>query len=386
MSTPNDGYDAVVIGSGSVGTPIALSLAEAGMSVGVFDPGPSPGRGDNRAAIGGIRATHSEPAKAALCLESIDVFARWREDRGDDIEWRRGGYLFVAYRDEDAEALRGVVTTQRDAGLDIDWVGPDRVAVLAPGIHDDGLLGGTFSPGDGSASPLRAVHSFRVWAERAGARFHFGEPVTAIHLRGGRVAGVSTPAGDYPTSLVVNAAGADAPAVARMVGVELAVTPEGHEAGVTEAVEQFLDPMVVDLRPGPRSKNVYLYQSATGQVLFSIAPQPPEPGVDRRVRSEFLPEASTRLVGLLPRLGHLKIRRTWRGLYPMTPDGSPLVGWCGPDGYLVAAGMCGQGFMLGPGVGRCLARLVTGAATPQDDMVLAELRPDRTFDGTSVLA
>ena len=69
MSTANDGYDAVVIGSGSVGTPIALSLAEAGLSVGVFDPGPSPGRGDNRAAIGGIRATHSEPAKAALCLE-----------------------------------------------------------------------------------------------------------------------------------------------------------------------------------------------------------------------------------------------------------------------------------------------------------------------------
>ncbi|HSJ70832.1 MAG TPA: FAD-binding oxidoreductase [Acidimicrobiia bacterium] len=386
MSTPSvSGYDAVVIGSGSVGTPIALSLAEAGLSVGVFDPCPSPGRGDNRAAIGGIRATHSEPAKATLCRESIEVFARWREDRGDDIEWRRGGYLFVAYRGEDAEALRTVVAIQRDAGLDIDWVGPDRVAELAPGIHDVDLLGGTFSPGDGSASPLRAVHSFRVWAERAGARFHFGEPVTAIDVRGNRVVGVTTPEGVYPAPMVVNAAGADAPAVARMVGVELAVTPEGHEAGVTEPVERFLDPMVVDLRPGARSKNVYLYQSATGQVLFSIAPRPAEPGADRRVRSEFLPEASARLVGLMPRLGHLKIRRTWRGLYPMTPDGSPLVGWCGPEGHLVAAGMCGQGFMLGPGIGRCLARLVTGAATPHDDAVLEELRPERAFGGAELL-
>jgi sarcosine oxidase, subunit alpha len=147
------GYDAVVIGSGSVGTPIGLSLAEAGLSVGVFDPGPSPGRGDNRAAIGGIRATHSEPAKATLCTESIEVFSGWLDARGDDIEWRRGGYLFAAFREHDAEALRAVVATQQSAGLDIDWVGPERVAELVPGIDPGGLLGGTFSPGDGSASP-----------------------------------------------------------------------------------------------------------------------------------------------------------------------------------------------------------------------------------------
>jgi sarcosine oxidase, subunit beta len=69
----------------------------------------------------------------------------------------------------------------------------------------------------------------------------------------------------------------------------------------------------------------------------------------------------------------------------MTPDGSPLIGWCGPEGHLVAAGMCGQGFMLGPGVGRCLARLVTGAPTNEDDRVLAELRPDRAFGGAELL-
>jgi sarcosine oxidase, subunit beta len=381
----SNGYDAVVIGSGSVGTPIALWLAEAGLSVGVFDPGPSSGRGDNRAAIGGIRATHSEPAKAALCRESIDVFAGWQEARGEDLEWRRGGYLFVAFREADAEALRAVVATQRAMGLEIDWVGPDRVAELVPGIEAGGLLGGTFSPGDGSASPLLAAHWFRVEAERAGARFHFGEPVVAIRRRAGRVDGVVTPLGDHPTPLVVNAAGSDAPTLGRMVDVGLPVRAEGHEAGVSEPVDRFLEPMLVDLRPGARSKNVYLYQNARGQVLFSIAPDPPEPGDDRRVRSGFLPEAATRLVQLLPRLRHLEVRRSWRGVYPMTPDGSPLLGPIGPDGHLVAVGMCGQGFMLGPGVGRCLARHVTGALTPQDEMVLAELSPERAFEGAELL-
>lgn len=378
-------FDVAVIGAGSVGTPLALFLAREGLSVGVFDPAPSQGRGENRAAIGGIRATHSEPAKALLCQESLEVFSSWHDRTGDDIEWRRGGYLFVAYREEDVDSLRRVVEVQRALGLDIDWIPPSRVEDVVPGIRTEDLLGGTFSPGDGSASPLRAVHSFRIWAERAGARFHFEEPVWSIRLDGDRVAGVLTPRGEYSAGAVVNAAGAAAAAVGHMVGVELPVTTDSHEAGVTDPVARFLEPMLVDLRPGPASKNMYCYQSATGQLLFALTPDPLRPGTDRRSTSRFLPEVSRRLVELLPRLRHLNVRRTWSGLYPMTPDGSPLLGPIGPRGHLVAAGMCGQGFMLGPGVARCLARHLTGSETSEDRRVFSDLRPDRDFTRAEVL-
>ena len=57
------------------------------------------------------------------------------------------------------------------------------------------------------------------------------------------------------------------------------------------------------------------------------------------------------MVDLVPRLRHLKVRRTWRGLYPMTPDGFPIVGKERElAGYYHAVGMCGQGYMLGPGI------------------------------------
>jgi sarcosine oxidase, subunit beta len=70
-----------------------------------------------------------------------------------------------------------------------------------------------------------------------------------------------------------------------------------------------------------------------------------------------------RMVDLMPRLANIKVRRTWRGLYPMTPDGSPIVGWArSVEGYLHAVGMCGQGFMLGPGVGALL--VAHGALEP----------------------
>ncbi|MFH1463182.1 MAG: FAD-binding oxidoreductase [Pseudomonadota bacterium] len=140
------------------------------------------------------------------------------------------------------------------------------------------------------------------------------------------------------------------------------------------------------MRPGPGSNNFYFYQNAVGLVVFCITPDPPMVGADRRATSVFLPQVGRRMVGLMPRLANLKIRRTWRGLYPMTPDGAPLVGWApGVPGLFLAVGMCGQGFMLGPGVGQLVARVLTGQSTGEDTAILAELRPDRAFGAAEAL-
>jgi sarcosine oxidase subunit beta len=71
----------------------------------------------------------------------------------------------------------------------------------------------------------------------------------------------------------------------------------------------------------------------------------------------------------------------------MSPDGSPLVGWSNEiDGYLVAIGMCGQGFMLGPGLGELLARMVTQDVLSEDDQeVLDVLSPYRSFEKEEAL-
>ena len=104
------------------------------------------------------------------------------------------------------------------------------------------------------------------------------------------------------------------------------VIPDSHEGAITEPVQPFFTTMVVDLRPAPGSKNYYFYQNQHGQVVFCITPDPPIVGMDMRETSVFLPQVCSRMVRLLPRLKNLRVRRVWRGLYPMTPDGSPIVG------------------------------------------------------------
>ncbi len=74
-------YDLIVIGSGSVGVPVALEFAKMGQSVLVIDSLPSPGQGQDKKAIGGIRATHSDKGKIAVCQGSIGIFSHWKETR-----------------------------------------------------------------------------------------------------------------------------------------------------------------------------------------------------------------------------------------------------------------------------------------------------------------
>ncbi|MGC9530223.1 MAG: NAD(P)/FAD-dependent oxidoreductase [Candidatus Bipolaricaulaceae bacterium] len=373
-------YDVVIVGAGSVGTPAALFLSRAGADVLVVDSSPSVGQGSNKAAIGGVRATHSDPAKIRLCRRTIEIMSSWQETYGHDIEWRPGGYVFVAYRPEEERTLQDLLKVQRAYELDIDWYDKAELLDIVPDLNPAGLIGGTYAPQDGHCSPLLAAHAMYDQAKREGADFRFGERVVDIVRADGRVRAVRTDKGNYPTRTVINAAGAWAGQVGAMAGLSHPVRPDSHEAGVTEPVAHFLDPMVVDVRPAPGSANFYFHQLVNGQLTFCITPDPPIWGEDRRETSAFLPMVARRMIGLMPRLAALRVRRTWRGLYPMTPDGSPLVGWAEElDGYLMAIGMCGQGVMLGPGLGELLARMVTGTPTTEDREILEILSPYRQF-------
>ncbi len=380
-------YDVIVVGAGSVGMPTSMRLAEQGLKVLCLDQFASSGQGSNKAAIGGLRATHSAPAKIKLCLDSLKVFSSWKETHGDDLEWRQGGYLFVAYRSQDEKILKDLLVVQKGLGLNIDWYDKAGLLKLVPSLNPEGLIGGTFSPEDGGASPLLSGLAFHRRAVSLGVECRFNERVTSIIRRKGKVVGVRTDKGGYATECVINAAGAWARQLAQAGGLDVPVAPDCHEAGITEPAARFLEPMVVDIRPAPGSVNYYFHQIQPGQVVFCITPDPAIVASDRRETSAYLPMVARRMVDLMPQLGNLKVRRTWRGLYPMTPDGSPLIGRSRElEGYIDAIGMCGQGYMLGPGVGALVARLATGSLQDGDAAILEELSPSRVFGGAEALA
>lgn len=354
-------YDVIIIGAGSVGLPTAFFLAREKLKVLVIDELPSPGQGQNKSAIGGVRATHSDAAKIQTCRLSLKVFSGWKEEYEDDIHFQPGGYCFPAYEEEHRKSLKQLLDLQKKYGLNIDWLDADDIVKLLPGINPKGLKGGTYSPEDGNVSPILTARAFYNQAIKRGAKFKFQERVIGLEKQKGSEIKVKTDKGTYTTEKVINAAGANAREVGKIMGVDLPVFPDSHEAGVTEPVKPFFQPLVVDIREFPGSKNFYFYQEKDGHIIFCLTPQPIVPGLSRDSTSSFLPQAARRLIYLFPRLRNIRVRKVWRGLYPMTPDGVPIVDQLkDSDGlFYVAVGFCGQGFMLGPGIALNLVNLIT---------------------------
>ena len=273
-------YDVIIVGAGSVGVPTAMSLAKLGIKPLVIDTHPSPGQGENKHAIGGIRATHSTPGKILTCRRSLEIFSTWQQLQGDDIEWLKGGYVYPVYRPEDEKLLQGLLPAQKQHGLNIDWVAPRKIKALIPGIKAEGLRGGTVSPDDGSISPLLSINAFYRRALALGAKFHFKENVTRIICQKGKVVGIATDKNRYNTGVVIDAAGPFSPELCHSAGLNLPIVPDSHEGAITEPAQPFFHCMVVDIRPSPGSKSYYFDQNKHGQVIFCITPDPPIIGKD----------------------------------------------------------------------------------------------------------
>ena len=378
-------YDVIVIGAGSVGLPAAKSLAEKKLDVLVIDNQTSPGQKNAKKAIGGIRATHSDYGKIKISQRSIEIFTEMKEAYGHDIGWMANGYSYPAYNEKDEKLLKALMQVQHSFGLNITWLSAEEYQELVPGINMEGLRGSTYSPEDGSASPLLSANAYYFICKELGVNFNFRENVTSMNFENS-LTEVITDKGSYKTKYVVNAAGNGARAIGKMAGLDLPVYPDCHEAAITEPVKPFFGPMVVDIRPAEGSQNYYFYQNNEGQVVFCITPDPQILGTCSESTSVYFPLVAKRMVKLYPRLANLKVRRSWRGQYPMTPDGFPIVGFPREmPHYFNLVGMCGQGFMLGPGMGELTARCITNSKNEDDDLILASFDMYRDFSGIEAL-
>ncbi len=375
-------YDVIIIGAGSVGTPTAMALGETGeFNVAVIEKNAEVGQGQNNRALGGVRATHSNFSKIITCLKSIEIFSNWEKKHGENIGWVKGGYSFPAYNKKHEELLKYNVDMQKSLDLNTEWMAAEKISEIITGIVKTGLRGGSYSPDDGRASPPLAIKAFYQYTLSLGVEFKFKEIVRNISFEKSTIKRVVTNKNEYEATWVINAAGISAPKIGTLVELDLPVYPELHKAGITESVKQFTKPLVVDIRAVPDCNNFYFFQNQEGKIEFTISPTSSIPGYE-----DVEPIFAERMDMLIPNLKNLKILQKRAGAYPMTPDGIPIIGTTDSiKGYVNAIGMCGQGFMLGPGVGQLISQIITNKLTETDKEVLQDFSLNRGFSHPETL-
>lgn len=116
--------------------------------------------------------------------------------------------------------------------------------------------------------------------------------------------------------------------------------------------------------------------------LDTVSPFERERVLDPKPEARVLAEMREQLRRWHPAIGEAPFVETWGGMIEASPDVLPIIS--GVDecpGFYVATGFSGHGFGIGPGAGKLVARIASGAA---DASEWAAFRLGRFFDGSPI--
>jgi len=370
--------DIIIIGGGIIGCATGYYLTKKGLKVYLFEKDYLTAGSTGR-CIGGIRQQFSTELSIKIAMESVKKFKVMDEELGMDVEFEQDGYLFLAHSKEKEETYKKLIALQQRMGLNVEYVDVPTIQEIVPGISTDDLIGGTYCPSDGQANPFLVVDAYARKIKEKGKIFTHCE-VKKINFQENKVNSITTIDGEtYHAPIVVNATGPFIREFSNHLGIDIPIYPERHESLITEPIEVFFRPMVVDYRPD----GCYFHQKAKqGSVIGCYTPVPNIPGNDLRSSFEFIKEMGRRMARLIPKFENIKIIRQWSGSYEMTPDGNPILDKTDIEGLWIIGGFCGHGFMLGPEIGYISAAYITTGRPPYD---ISEFALKRDFSHREVM-
>jgi sarcosine oxidase subunit beta len=347
--------DVVIAGGGISGCALAYQLAKRKVDVVLLERETLGSQSTGKCA-GGVRQQFSTEDNVRVMRLSVKMLESFEQEIGHPADFRQIGYLFVFTQPQQVEDFRHNMEMWQRVGLtEARWVDAAEAALMVPVLNVEDVLGCTFCPTDGIASPADVTFGYATAARRLGARLKEGVEVTGIDLASGRVQSVRTTAGDIATRLVINCAGPWAASIGRMAGLEIPVLPYRRHIAVTgpfPAVPRNT-PMTVDFHT-----SLYFHPEGDG-VLIGMSDRTEPPAFVTEVNWEFLEKMFEQAAQRAPALAGAGVKTAWAGLYESTPDHQAILGPIAEvEGFWCAAGFSGHGFMQAPAATLLLTQLL----------------------------
>jgi sarcosine oxidase, subunit beta len=334
----------VVAGAGAIGASIAYHLALRGASDVVLADREEVASGATGKAMGGVRQQFSTVPEVRLARESIGFF----EELGAPL-FEQVGYLFLATTDEGLAELESRAELQRGLGVPVERVEASRIR----GLNTDDVLGAVACWQDGVAEPAEVTRELVSRAAKLG-----------VDVR------EHADAREIEHDVLVVAAGAGSPEL----WPELPIRPlcrQLVDVGPIASLPPDL-PMVLESETG-------FHFRRRGEMLRLAMSEPsPRWTARQEVDQELVEDWRERISRRYPAAAGAAVERAWAGLYDMTPDAHPIIGFVAEDVY-AACGFSGHGFMQSPAVGKAVAEeLLDGHAS----LDLSPYRLDRFGDSS----
>jgi glycine/D-amino acid oxidase-like deaminating enzyme len=417
----------VVIGGGIAGTSTALALAQKGVPVALCEKGEIGAEQSGR-NWGWARIGNRDPREIPLMIESKRLWRTMNETVEGETGYRRPGVLYLCETEADIARYEQWIAHARLYQLDHRILSGDEVAALLPGATRR-WPGAIYSPSDGRAEPQKAAPAIALGARRKGAAILTNCAVRGIETSAGRVSGVVTEKGRIACESVVLAGGAWSRLFCGNLGIEFPQlkvrasvmrtapvdgAPEANAGGngyafrkridggytvanrgastaeiVPDSFRLFFQYMPAlraqwsDLRLRLGGRFVEELRTPRRWSLDAVSPFERVRVLDPEPDNDLLDEAFSALVKTFPVFAGAGILDRWAGLIDVTPDVIPVLGpVASTPGFFIASGFSGHGFGIGPGAGRLIADLVTGAPPIVDPK---PFRLERFSDGSPLV-
>lgn len=365
--------DAIIIGGGVHGASLAFHLAQRGVKAVVLEKSFIAAGATGRSS-GLVRMHYDLRENTQLAWVSFQYFRDWKDRVGGECGFTRTGFLQLVAA-EDQEALKANVAVHQEIGVPVMLVKADDVRRLAPSFATEDIEVAAYEPESGYAMPSDTAAAFMSAARAKGARLVQEAEVTAIHVKGGRVSAVEAGGKEYEAPIVVNAAGAWAGKINRMVGLDLPYDTWRHDTMFVVRPRPIgpSHPAVIDFpnemyfRP---EGNLTLVGLEDGNPLG----ESPDGNADQ-ARQGFVERAIDRICRRIPMMENGGLHSAHGGYDGITPDQHPLLGQAGPDGFYLDCGFSGTGFKTSPAVGLCMSELIVdGTARTVDLSIYSPMR------------
>lgn len=345
----------VIIGAGISGLSTAYNLAKKGMkNIVVVDKSHFLAGATARCGAG-VRQQWATKLNCILAKKSIEFFSKANETLGyeKDIEFKQGGYLILSSSKAEDKQFEKNVKLQNSLGIPSKLLTKAEALEIVPHLNKDSFTSASFCHTDGHVNPFLMSEAYFLAAKKLGVKFYFFNEVKAIELKNNNITKVITVKQEIETNKVVNAAGGYAKEIGQMVGVDIPVYSENHEILVTERTKQMLSPMVMSF-----SMNIYCQQVPHGSILMGRNNPDALHNHDISSSWQFLDEMAKTVNYILPEVAKGRVIRTWGGSYNISPDFQPIISDTLVEGFYVACGYSGHGFMFAPITGELLTEII----------------------------
>jgi sarcosine oxidase, subunit beta len=335
----------VIAGAGAVGASIAYHLALRGARGVVLAERAEIASGATGKAMGGVRQQFSSEPEVRLTQASVRLF----RELGPPL-FEQVGYLFLATSPEGLAELEQRAETQRALGVPVE----SADASLVAGLHVADVLGAVICREDGIADPVGVT---RELVHRAAG--------LGVDIR------ERTDAREFDAEVLVVACGAASPELVPGLPVRSLVR-QLVDVGPVPGLPREL-PMTVE------ENGFHFRRVGSDRLRLAMGERRPRWGEEETVDETLVDDWRRRLARRYPQAAGAPVARAWAGLYDMTPDAHPIIGWVA-DGVYAACGFSGHGFMQAPAVGAAVAEELLDGASSFD---LSPYRLER-FGGEAV--